>query len=93
MDATVLNQIQAASEKYLQETEKFLCGAEEQFQQVATHYGNLSTQYCEKEIKLEQARAVHRAVTAISTGLLAKYSDEVTLRHWLNGSFKLSFGK
>ncbi len=83
MDTTVLNPIRAAPEQYALLAEKQLQTAQEQFQQMAARHAKVSAQYCDKESKLERARAIQRAVTAIIAGRRVMFSDEVTLRRWL----------
>ncbi|MBS1154445.1 MAG: hypothetical protein H6R07_369 [Proteobacteria bacterium] len=86
MDSTILNQIRAEPEIYIQKAEMFLRDTEEQFLQVAARYSTASIQYCDKENKLEQARAIHRGVTAINAGRVVMFSDKVTLCSWLSRS-------
>lgn len=84
MDATVLNQVRAEPKKYAQKAEELLLDAEAQLEVTATRYSKTSSQYCDKETKLEQARAIHRAITAINAGLRVMFSDAVVLERRLN---------
>lgn len=83
MDAPVLYQVRADSEKYRQKAEQLLRDAEAQFEETSARYGKTTSQYCGQESKLEQARAIHRAITAINAGQRVMFSDEVTMRRWL----------
>lgn len=85
MDATVLNQARAEPKKYAQKAEKLLLAAEAQLEAVDTRYSKTSSQYCDKESKLEQARAIHRAITAINADQRVMFSDAVVLERWLSG--------
>lgn len=84
MDATVLNRVRAEPKKYTQKAEKLLIDAEAQLEEAATHYSKTTSQYCNQETRLEQALAVHRAITAINAGQRVMFSDEVTLKRWLS---------
>lgn len=87
MDATVLNQIRAEPKKYAQKAEKLLLDAEAQLGEAAIRYSKTTSQYCDKESKLEQARAIHRAITSINAGQRVMFSDEVTLKRWLSSTY------
>ncbi len=84
MDATVLNLVRAEPKKYAQKAEKLLLDAEAQLEEAATRYSKTTSQYCYKDTKLEQARAIHRAITTINTGQRVMFSDEVTLKRWIS---------
>lgn len=83
MDTPVLYQVRTETETYHQKAERLLRDAEAQFEEISTRYGKTTSQYCGQESKLEQARAIHRAITAINAGQRVMFSDEVTLRRWL----------
>lgn len=84
MDATIVNQVRAAPQKYTQKAEALLHDAELHLQQALMRYAKTSAQYCSKESKQEQARAIHRAVVNILSGRRVMFSDMVTLKCWLN---------
>lgn len=85
MDDCILKQILADPETYLLKAEMLLRDAEKQLQAAANHYVKTSIQYCDRECRLEQARAIFRAVTAVNTGRKVLFSDEISLKRWAQG--------
>lgn len=73
-------------EEHLAKAGRLLQYALEQSRSVQSLHGKTSPRYCEAEVRLERAQAIHRAVTDIVMHRTAKSSDMAILRSWLAAS-------
>lgn len=75
--------ISKAPDKYLVVASNMVADRQAELDAIALKRTRSSSAYCTAEAKLEQAKAIYRAVQAITNSRHAMFSDRATLDHWI----------
>lgn len=83
MRITAFDQMLNEASDYTKQADVFLQSTIERFQAAKALYDQTSIRFCDAQAKLEQAQAIHRAVTVLVAQRQVKFSDMAAFGHWI----------